>query len=73
MNLNDLAIQIAKQEGGKKQLSIAQVKEVIKLVSIEMYKHPLLIAKLIKNGERNYFKGIPKLPKRVPKILGDKH
>jgi hypothetical protein len=31
-NMNDLARRITLKEGGKKQISIAQVKEVIKLV-----------------------------------------
>jgi hypothetical protein len=58
MNLNDLASYVAKQETGKTEVSIGQIKEIIKIVSIAMYKNPALIAKLIANGEKNYFKGI---------------
>ena len=31
VNLNDFAVEIAKKEGGKVNLSIAQIKEVMKL------------------------------------------
>ena len=36
MNLNDLAKRITLEEGGKKEISIAQVKEVLKLTLIEL-------------------------------------
>lgn len=32
MNLNKLAVDVCREEGGKKNLDIAQVKEVIKIV-----------------------------------------
>lgn len=38
MNLNDLAKRVAKKEGLKKSLSIAQIKEVIKIVIDEIVK-----------------------------------
>ena len=40
MNLNDFAKQITLEEGGKKSLSIAQVKEVSKLVLRSLSKLP---------------------------------
>ena len=40
MNLNDLAKKITLKEGKKKNLSIAQVKEVIRLVFEELRAHP---------------------------------
>lgn len=40
MNLNEFAKKITLKEGGKKNLSIAQVKEVIRLVFDELRKHP---------------------------------
>ena len=36
INMNELAIKIAKQEGKRKSISIAQVKEVIRLVFVEL-------------------------------------
>ena len=36
MNLNDLAKEITLQEGGKVKLSIAQVKEVMKILLTEL-------------------------------------
>jgi len=38
MNLNKLAIDITKLEGKKKSLSVAQVKEVLKIALIELAK-----------------------------------
>jgi len=32
MNLNDMAVWVANNEAGKKEISIAQIKEVMKLV-----------------------------------------
>jgi hypothetical protein len=33
MNINDFAVKVAKKEGKKKQISIAQIKEVLKIVN----------------------------------------
>jgi hypothetical protein len=41
MNLNDFAKRITEREGLKKSLSIAQVKEVLKIVLQEFKKIPL--------------------------------
>jgi hypothetical protein len=38
MNLNELAREVTLKEGGKKQISIAQVKEVMKILLIELAK-----------------------------------
>ncbi len=34
MNINDFAVEITKEEKGKKQVSIAQVKEILKVIRI---------------------------------------
>lgn len=39
MNLNELAKEIAKLEGGKKNLSIAQIKEVVRCLSLIQFQH----------------------------------
>lgn len=39
MNLNQLAKAVAKLEGGKKNLTIAQIKEVIRLTWKVLYKN----------------------------------
>lgn len=36
INLNDLAREIALEEGGKKQVSIAQIKEIMKIIFEEL-------------------------------------
>ena len=46
MNLNKLAQVIAKKETGKQQVSIAQIKEIMKLIADEMVKDPNVIANL---------------------------
>ena len=53
VNLNVLARAIAKMEGKKQSISIAQIKEVIKCISICMYYNPVIVAKLIRNGEKH--------------------
>lgn len=68
MNLNELAAVIAEKEVGKKQVSIGQIKEIVKILSMEMYLNPELIAMMIKNGKRNHKKGLPRLPE-MPSFL----
>ena len=63
VNLNELAKRIAKAETGSKEVSIGQIKEIIKLISITLYFdkeiakdmniEPKLIKKLISNGKRH--------------------
>jgi hypothetical protein len=38
VNLNTLARTVAKREGKKKQVSIAQIKEIMKILFQELYK-----------------------------------
>jgi len=42
MNINDLAVAISRREAGKKQVNIAQIKEILKVInwlsSGEFYK-----------------------------------
>jgi len=52
MNLNELAVEISKLEGKKVNLSIGQIKEVIKIVCRLMYKNPVLVARMILNGKK---------------------
>ena len=51
-NLNDLAKQVTLKEGKKKSISIAQVKEVIGLISEAIHEKPEIIAELIKLGAK---------------------
>lgn len=37
MKFNDLAIEVAKREAGKKQINIAQIKEVLRIVGDILY------------------------------------
>ncbi len=42
MKINDFAVKVTQKEGGKKQVSIAQIKEILKVVNSlvcgELYK-----------------------------------
>lgn len=67
MNLNELAKTIAQKEGGEVNLNIAEIKQVIKLLSIEMFLHPDIVARLILNGKKHNYKQLPKLPKFLKK------
>jgi hypothetical protein len=42
MNLNSLAVKIAGREGGKEQVNIAQIKEILKIVLSELSKMDLM-------------------------------
>jgi hypothetical protein len=42
VNLNELAKEISKLEGGRQNLSIAQIKEVVKCLSIVQFLHDSL-------------------------------
>jgi hypothetical protein len=53
MNLNGLAQKVAALEEGKKEVNIAQIKEIIKVISVIMYENPSVIKLLISSGERN--------------------
>ena len=48
MNLNEFAVRVAKLEGGKKNLSIAQIKEVIKIVFGLILKEGIDIPKILR-------------------------
>lgn len=47
MNKNDLAKEIAEREGGKKSLSIAQIKEVLKIICDLVKEEPVAVLKLL--------------------------
>lgn len=36
MNLNEFAVLVAKKEGKKKEVSIAQIKEIMKIINTEL-------------------------------------
>jgi hypothetical protein len=52
VNLNELAKSVSAREGGKQELNIAQIKEVIKCISIELFKDPDMFHLLYKNGKK---------------------
>ena len=52
-NLNDLAQHVALEETGKEEVSIAQIKEIIKCIAVALYQEPGFIAALIKLGEKH--------------------
>lgn len=39
MNINDFAVLVTKKEKGKAEISIAQVKEVIKIIRLFLLRH----------------------------------
>lgn len=55
-NLNNFAKRIAAAETGKRQVDIAQIKEIIKLISMELYldlDEGDLAQKMINQGRRH--------------------
>ena len=54
MTIGDFAVKVAEKEGGKKSLSIAQIKEVLRIVNTlvggELYK---IIKNRNKKGDKN--------------------
>jgi len=61
MNTNELAQLICKAEGKRKQVNIAQVKEILGVISEICYFNPLALALIIKNGVRR----APKVKERM--------
>lgn len=49
-NMNHLAEKVTRLEKGKKEVNIAQVKEILKVTSKLCVKEPAVIGLLIKNG-----------------------
>jgi hypothetical protein len=52
MNMNELAKDVAKDEGLKKPLSIAQIKEVLRILSVKLVMNEEVEKCLMKNGQR---------------------
>lgn len=52
MNMNELAKLLCHFEKGKKEISIAQMKEILKNLCALMCDDPQIIATLIKHGEK---------------------
>jgi hypothetical protein len=52
MNLNEMAREITYYEGGAQSLSVAQIKEVIKIIARMVFEDPKLLVALYRNGEK---------------------
>lgn len=52
INVNELARRVSELEGGKEELSIAQIKEVIRITLVELaVEEPVEVLKLLKRYE----------------------
>jgi hypothetical protein len=60
MNLNELAVEVARREAGKKEVNIAQIKEIIKHLSIIMFEDSSATVAMLRNGEKHCEKAVPK-------------
>lgn len=56
MNMNELAKSICKSEGLKKETNIAQVKEIMRELSIELYVNIDTLIKFLDYGRKSYIK-----------------
>lgn len=70
MNMNDLAIKVAKREAGKVQVSIAQIKEILAILSELLAwesctTDPALLKLLLKNGRRRNRQAVKKIFKKA--------
>jgi len=52
MNLNQFASDLCKEETGKVQVNIAQMKEIMKFVAIALYQDPSLLIQFLKYGKK---------------------
>jgi hypothetical protein len=52
MNMNDIARAVTKAEGGKTSVTIAQVKEVLKIIAAGMYANAEVFDAMIRYGSR---------------------
>lgn len=55
-SIRGLGIFVSKKEGLKKSVNIAQINEILRILSDESFKYPELLAVLYKNGERRKIK-----------------
>ena len=51
-NMNELAQLLCYGEGKKEQVNIAQMKEILKLLSVQLYVDADILMLLLKNGKR---------------------
>jgi hypothetical protein len=58
-NIKELARYIAKIEGGKKQINIAQITEVLRILSDRAWVEPKILDLIHKNGKRRARKILP--------------
>ena len=52
LNMNDIAKEICVREGKKKQVSIAQVKEILGVLVDMMWDDPNVLTALLKNSQK---------------------
>lgn len=52
MTIKELDELIAKCESGKKQVNIAQIKEIRKIISLLIFQNPLALGALIESGKK---------------------
>ena len=52
MNMNELAREVARQEGKTKQLNLGQIKEVLGIVAREVAQDPITLANFLKLGAK---------------------
>lgn len=64
MNLNEWAKRIAKLETGKKQVSIAQIKEIMRLMAVDHYNNMNIRKRFLSLGKRH-----SPLPPPLPDFL----
>lgn len=50
INMNDFAQIIAQEENGKKEVNIAQIKEIMKIIAKELYNDTDLLIRFLKYG-----------------------
>ena len=55
-NLNEFARAISHDEGLKQELSIAQIKEVLRIVCCYCFTHPMVIGMMLVSGSKQIFK-----------------
>lgn len=51
MTTNELDLEIAKREGGKEQVNIAQIKEIRKIIARLIFENPYALGALIESGK----------------------
>lgn len=52
MTMNELALHLCAEETGKQEVNIAQMKQILKILAVNVYENPEVLMLLMKHGKK---------------------